>query len=82
MAAKNDPSRVPHQGQGSGMIPLTGKQRYWQAVRKARIEAARDMRKFLAGKVTSTGRPTMDRERDYIIAEIERLQARLEAMNA
>jgi hypothetical protein len=61
----------------SGPRTLTGKQRYWQAVRKARLQTAREIR--LLGFNTQA---TMDRERDNIIAELERLQRALDHAGA
>lgn len=49
---------------------LTREQRYWQAVRKARIIERREFREFLAGQ-----RPWlnchMDRERDILMRELD-----------
>lgn len=53
---------------------LTGKQRYWQIVKKARIAAARDWRDFMAGKRDDHGGAGIDRERNALIAEFDRLQ--------
>jgi hypothetical protein len=50
---------------------LTPKQRYWQAVTKARIQGDREMREFMEGKrdwLECAG----DREREYVIQEIGR----------
>lgn len=58
--------------------PLTGRQRYWQAIRKARIAAARDWREFDAGRREDHGGATMDRERNALIAEFDRLQRALD----
>lgn len=57
---------------------LTGKQRYWQIVRKVRIAAARDWRDFEAGKRQDHGGATMERERQALMAEFDRMQRALD----
>ncbi len=51
---------------------LTAEQRYRQAIRKARILSARELRLMMEGKREDSGTPTMDLERKFLIAEIER----------
>lgn len=50
--------------------PLTASQRYWQAVKKARLIGERDRRRFLAGEI---GYLPMIDERRAIIAEMDRI---------
>jgi hypothetical protein len=53
------------------MSELTPQMRYRQAIRKARIVVERELREFLAGK-RDWLECGMDRERDFVIAEIGR----------
>lgn len=62
----------------SDLRHLTGKQRYWQVVRRARMAAARDWRAFVAGQRPDHGLPGMARERDALIAEFDRMQRALD----
>lgn len=55
------------------MRNLTAAQRYWQAVRKARIQNRRNVYAMLEGRAMTSGPPGTDLERDAIIAEIDRL---------
>jgi hypothetical protein len=45
--------------------------RYWQAVQKARLIARRELQQFMAGEIDVLP-CSSDREREFIIAEIER----------
>ncbi len=51
---------------------LTAEQRYWQAVKKARIISRRNVLAMMRGERPDSGECTMDLERKFIIAEIER----------
>lgn len=57
---------------------LTGRQRYWQIARKVRIAAARDWRAYEAGDRDDHGGATMDREREALMAEFDRMQRALD----
>lgn len=52
---------------------MTGKDRYHQAVLKARLMAQRELRQFLAGEI-DTLPCSGDREREFIIAELDRVR--------
>lgn len=52
-------------------MSLTARQRYWQAVKKARLKGARSLRQFLEGR-ECFAECFCDLERDALIAEIER----------
>jgi hypothetical protein len=54
------------------VIVLTPEQRYQQAIRKARIQAARELRDLLAGKISCTTASGQEIERAALIAEIDR----------
>jgi hypothetical protein len=49
---------------------LTASERYWQAIRKARLRGERNLRRWIAGEIPYL--PQVD-ERGAIIAEIDRL---------
>jgi hypothetical protein len=50
---------------------LTGKQRYWQAMRKAGIQADRSLRHMMEG-TGDFAECRMDLERDALIKELDR----------
>lgn len=53
---------------------ILARQRYDNAITKARLIARRNLQAFLAGEAMDTGRPGFDIERDCVIAEFQRLQ--------
>jgi hypothetical protein len=58
--------------------PLSGEQRYWQAIVKARIISRRNIEAAMRGERADSGECTMDLERRFLIAEFDRLVALIE----
>lgn len=60
---------------------MTGKERYHQAILKARLMARRDLEKFLIGEINILP-CSGDREREFIIAELDAMQAEIDRQHA
>jgi hypothetical protein len=60
---------------------MTGKDRYHQAVLLARLRARRELDKFVAGEIDILP-CSGDREREFIIAEFDTMQAEIDRQHA
>ena len=60
---------------------MTGQDRYLQAIRKARLISSRSVRNLIAGK-GCIAHCVMDLEQKFIIAEFDRLHARIDELQA
>jgi hypothetical protein len=65
--------RAADSGCSSGSEMMTAEQRYRQAMQKAAIVSKRNVAAWMRGERGDSGPPRMDLERQFIIAEIDRL---------